>query len=191
MFISQIGWRLTLITLAGGGGELRYSGGSPQWSWFRARIHCECGFWYRHSLEWELSTIHGWWEVIGEAEWYRVPYQTWLELRGKSYLPCCMKIHEVGFWADGEGDVAVSSWSGWIWREAGTLFGWLVHGNKFFEKFYPVLMRYWWNWCTSITMPVRSHLGQFGSGPALGHLLGMLHMWQCLNASSRSCKDSG
>ena len=110
------------------GGELRYSGGSPQWSWFRARIHCECGFWYRHSLEWELSTIRGWWEGIGEAEWYRLPYQTWLELRGK---------------------------------------------------------------CTSITMPVQSHLGQFGSGPALGHLLGMLHMWQCLNASSRSCKDSG
>ena len=52
-----------------------------------------------------MSTTRGWWEVIGEAEWYRLPYQTWLELRGKSYLPCCMKIHEVGFWADGEGDV--------------------------------------------------------------------------------------
>ena len=37
-----------------------------------------------------------------------------------------------------------------------------------------ILTSYWWNWCTSMTMPVLSHLfewGQFGSGSALGHLL--------------------
>ena len=37
-----------------------------------------------------------------------------------------------------------------------------------------ILMRYWWNWHTSMTMPVRSIClgeGQFGSGSALGYLL--------------------
>ena len=37
-----------------------------------------------------------------------------------------------------------------------------------------ILMRYWWNCCTSITVPVRSHL--FGLGPVwFGSALDLLH----------------
>ena len=37
-----------------------------------------------------------------------------------------------------------------------------------------ILIRCWWNWHTSMTLPVRSNclgVGQFGFGPTLGHLL--------------------
>ena len=75
----------------------------------------------------------------------------------------------VGFRADGDGVIMIR---GWIWRKAGNIlyngasFGWLVHGDEFPEEFSvpeclpdpSILMRYWWNWRTLMTIPVRSHL---------------------------------
>ena len=76
-----------------------------------------------------------------------------------------------GFRADRLGDVAVSS-GGEVGRRAISsrmdlrLGGWYM-GMNFLRNFLflsvclpepSILMRYWWNWHTSMTMPVRSHL---------------------------------
>ena len=58
-----------------------------------------------------LSTTRGWGgggKGLVMAERYRLPCQTWLELWGKSYLPCCVRIQNWLEW--GSGQMATVIW---------------------------------------------------------------------------------